>query len=49
MPTDEETKSELDATEIDCAIQALIGAVPYTEMSLSELREERQQKYENVD
>ncbi len=28
---------------------ALLGAVPYTDMSLSELREERLRKYENID
>jgi hypothetical protein len=44
-----ETQSESDETEVDIAIQTLIGAVPYTEMSLSELREERLKKYEIVD
>lgn len=44
-----ETKSESDEAELDRAIQTLIGAVPYTEMSLSELRKERLKKYEIVD
>jgi hypothetical protein len=44
-----ETQSESDETEVDIAIQTLIGEVPYTEMSLSELREERLKKYEIVD
>jgi hypothetical protein len=44
-----ETQSEPDETEVDIAIQTLIGAVPYTEMSLSEIREERLRKYEIVD
>lgn len=36
------------ASEIENAIQSLLGAVPYTEMSLSELREERLKKYEDI-
>jgi hypothetical protein len=49
MPMDEETREKSDESEVDRAIQALIGAVPYTEMSLSEIREERLRKYEIVD
>jgi hypothetical protein len=49
MSSDDETKQKPDASRIDSAIQALTGAVPYTDMSLSELREERLQKYENID
>lgn len=37
------------ATDIDAALQYLLGAVPYTDMSLSELREERLRKYESFD
>ncbi len=37
------------ASEIDQAVQSLLGAVPYTDMSLSELREERLKKYESAD
>lgn len=37
------------ATEIDAALQSLLGAVPYTDMSLLELREERLRKYESFD
>jgi hypothetical protein len=49
MSADDETKQKPDASRIDSAIQALTGAVPYTDRSLSELREERLQKYENID
>lgn len=31
------------------AIQSLLGAVPYTDMSLGELRGERLEKYGNID
>jgi hypothetical protein len=49
MPTEEETKTEADGARIDSAIRKLTGAVPYTDMSLSELREERLRKYEITD
>ena len=49
LPADEKTENRKSASEIDQAIQSLIGAVPYTDMSLSELREEGLQKYENTD
>lgn len=37
------------ATDIDAVLQSLLGAVPYTDISLSELREERLRKYESFD
>ena len=40
--------TENNVSDIDRAIQALSGAVPYTDMFLEELREERLQKYENI-
>lgn len=42
-------KMSKNVSEIDAAIQSLIGAVPNTELSLSELREERLKKYETID
>lgn len=36
-------------SEIDTAIQSLVGAVPSTDLSLPELREERLRKYEDID
>ena len=36
------------AAEIDQALQSLVGAIPYTDMSLEEMREERLKKYENI-
>ena len=38
-----------NVSEIDEAIHSLIGVVPNTEQSLSELREERLRKYETID
>lgn len=42
-------ESAKKASDIEKAVQSLLGAVPYTEMSLSELREERLRKYETTD
>lgn len=49
LPAEEQQKTSNRATDIDQAIQSLIGAIPYTDMSLEELREERLKKYENID
>jgi hypothetical protein len=49
MPAEETAKSKPNADRIDKALHALAGAVPYTDMTLSELREERLQKYEITD
>jgi hypothetical protein len=49
MPAEEEERPKMSDSRIDSAIQTLLGAVPYTEKSLSELREERLQKYETID
>lgn len=48
LPTEEPAETRKTAVDIEKAIEALIGAIPYTDMSLSELREERLQKYENI-
>ena len=37
-----------NALDMENALQSLLGAVPYTDMSLSELREERLKKYEDI-
>ena len=39
-------KQEQDVRSI---VQSLVGAIPHTDLSLSELREERLKKYEAVD
>jgi hypothetical protein len=49
MPAEDEMQPRPDAARIDRAIQTLTGAVPYTDKSLSELREERLRKYEIAD
>lgn len=49
LPTEEQVETSKNVSDIESAIQSLVGAVPYTDMSLSELREERLQKYENID
>lgn len=47
LPAEEEKVSKKTA-DIEQAIQGLIGAVPYTDMSLEELREERLKRYEDI-
>lgn len=49
LPAEEQEKPLRKAADIDQAIQSMIGAIPYTDMSLEELREERLKKYENID
>ena len=49
IPAEEPEKSSKKAADIDRALQSLIGAIPYTDMSLEELREERLKKYEDID
>ena len=49
LPAEEQEKPFKKAVEIDQALQSLAGAIPYTDMSLEELREERLKKYENID
>lgn len=48
FPT-EEQESLKEKMDIESVVQSLIGAIPDTDMSLEELREERRQKYEIVD
>lgn len=49
LPAEEQPQMSKRTSDIDQAIQSLLGAVPYTDMSLEELREERLEKYENID
>ena len=49
LPIEEQTETPKNAFDIEKTIQSLVGSVPYTDMSLSEIREERLQKYENID
>ena len=49
LPIEEQTETPKNAFDIENTIQSLVGTVPYTDMSLSEIREERLQKYENID
>lgn len=49
IPVEERVATAKNASDIDKAIRAISGAVPYTDMPLAELREERLQKYENID
>lgn len=42
-------EQESKKTDIESVVQSLIGAIPATDMSLEEMREERRLKYETVD
>ena len=45
LPTDEETVTQ-QKTDVPTIVQSLVGAIPHTDMTLSELRDERLGKYE---
>jgi len=45
LPTEEETTTQ-QKTDVAGIVQSLVGAIPYTDMTLSELRDERLGKYE---
>lgn len=49
LPAEEQEKASKKVADIEQALQALVGAIPYTDMSLEEVREERLKKYENID
>lgn len=49
LPAEEQEKESKKAADIERALQSLVGAIPYTDMSLEQLREERLKKYENID
>ena len=46
FPAEEQEKLSKNAVDIDQALQSLVGVIPYTDMSLEELREERLKKYD---
>ena len=48
LPTEEKEIVEKEV-EVQGKVQSLVGGIPYTDMSLSELREERLKKYEITD
>lgn len=48
LPAEEQENIPKKATDIEQALQSLVGAIPYTDMSLEELREERLKKYEDI-
>jgi len=45
LPAEEQQKVSKKTADIEQAIQSLISAIPYTDMSLEEVREERLKKY----
>lgn len=49
LPTEEQAVTSKNTFDIENVIQSLVGSMPYTDMSLSEIREERLQKYETID
>lgn len=49
LPTEEQAVTSKNTFDIENVIQSLVGSVPHTDMSLSEIREERLQKYETID
>lgn len=48
FPT-EEQETVKEKVDIESVVQSLLGAIPDTDMSLEEFREERRHKYETVD
>lgn len=48
LPAEESEKVSKKTADIDQALQSLVGAIPYTDMTLEELREERLRKYETT-
>ncbi len=45
LPTDEDTPTQQKA-DVEDVVQSLVGAIPYTGLTLSELRDERLGRYE---
>ena len=45
---EEQEKTPEKAVEIAHALQSLVGVIPYTDMSLKELKKERLKKYEDI-
>ena len=47
LPIEEEAVTQ-QKTDVPSIVQSLVGAIPHTDMTLSELRDERLEKYETV-
>lgn len=47
LPTEEEAVTQ-QKTDVPSIVRSLVGAIPHTDMTLSELRNERLEKYETV-
>lgn len=45
LPIEEHEEGIKKAADIDYALQSLVGVIPYMDMSLEELREERLKNY----
>ena len=45
LPTDEDVPVQQKA-DVEGVVQSLVGAIPYTSLTLSELRDERLKRYE---
>lgn len=48
LPADEDAPAQRKA-DVSRIVQSLVGAIPHTDMTLSELRDERLGKYESAD
>lgn len=46
---DSPPESALQKADVPRIVRSLLGAIPYTDMTLSELREERLRKYDTAD
>jgi len=49
LPADEQLEKAGKASDIEEVVNSLVGMIPYSGMSLAELREERLKKYETID
>ena len=47
LPTEEEAVTQ-QKTDVPSIVQSLVGAIPHTDITLSELRDERLEKYETA-
>lgn len=47
LPIEEEAVTQ-QKTDVPSIVQSLVGAIPHTDMTLSELRDERLEKYETA-
>lgn len=48
LPAEEESRTQRK-TDVPDIVQSLVGAIPHTDMTLSELRDEKLGKYEAAD